>query len=307
MGGFDFNPDKDISSLEGKVILITGGSDGLGKATALALSKHNPSQVWIAARNAQKAGTAIAEIKRQTQEVSVNFLELDLGSFDSIKNAARTFLASVTRLDLLFFNAGIMATAAGLTKDGYEVQFGTNHVGHALLMKFLTPLLINTATSLSSLSNVRLIVLSSSAHKFSVSGGINYGTLKNKAEKVSTFNRYGQSKLANAAYAHEISKRCPQFTTVSVHPGAVKTELNKPNRESLFLRVSQALVLPFIGLTPQNGAKSQLWAATSTKVVSGEYYEPVGVLGKGSSLIKNVDFGARLWEWTAKELEGQEM
>ncbi|KAL6404528.1 hypothetical protein AUP68_13921 [Ilyonectria robusta] len=300
----DFNPDRDIPSLDGKTILITGGNIGLGRESALALSKHKPSQLWIAARNAQKADATIADIKKQAPGVSVHFLELDLGSFDSIKTAARTFLASVPRLDLLLLNAGVMAVPPGLTKEGYEIQFGTNHVGHALFLKFLTPLLIDTATNHSSAPEVRVVFLSSLAHKFTVSSGINFDTVKTKAEGISTTHRYGQSKLANAAYARELARRYPQFTTVSVHPGSVKTDLNQSNGGSIVLRLFQAFVVPIIGVTPQEGARNQLWAASAKEVVSGEYYVPVGVAGKGSAFSKSEEFGKRLWEWTEKELQG---
>ncbi|KAH7151926.1 hypothetical protein B0J13DRAFT_251682 [Dactylonectria estremocensis] len=117
-----------------------------------------------------------------------------------------------------FLNAGIMAAPAGVTKDGYEVQFGTNHVGHALLLKFLTPLLVDTTIKCSSASAVRLAVLSSSAHKYSLPGGIDLSTLKRSAEDISAVYRYGQSKLANGVYARELSERYPQFAKVSVSP-----------------------------------------------------------------------------------------
>lgn len=99
--GSSFDPDRDIPSLEGKVILITGGNVGLGKQSALDLSKHLPSELWIAARSAKKAEAVIAEIKQTSPGVYVRFLELDLASFASIKTAAETFLSSVSRLDIL--------------------------------------------------------------------------------------------------------------------------------------------------------------------------------------------------------------
>ncbi|KAH6985268.1 hypothetical protein EDB80DRAFT_823137 [Ilyonectria destructans] len=307
----DFDPDRDIPSLEGKVILITGGSIGLGRESALALSKHKPSQLWIATHDTQKGDVTIADIQKQAPDVSVYFLEFDLSSFDSIKKAARTFLASshdrsltVSRLDLLLLNAGIMAVPPGLTKEGYEIQFGTNHVGHALFLKFLTPLLIDTATNHSSAPEVRVVFLSSLAHKFTVSSGIDFNTVKTKAEGISTIRRYGQSKLANAVYARELARRYPQFTTVAVHPGAVKTDLNQSNGGSIVLRLFQAFVVPIMGVTPQEGARNQLWAASAKEVVSGVYYVPVGVAGKGSAFLKSEEFGKRLWEWTEKELQG---
>lgn len=126
--GVPFNPAKDIPSLAGKVILITGGNLGLGKQTALDLAKHNPSELWLAARSAESGNATVAEIKKASPGVQVHFLPLDLSSFKSVKEAARTFLGSVSRLDIFYMNAGIMGGPHVTTDDGYERQFGTNHV-----------------------------------------------------------------------------------------------------------------------------------------------------------------------------------
>src|SRR6195952_3199478 len=132
--GVSFNPDADIPPLDRKVILITGGNIGLGKQSAKYLAKHNPAEIWIAARSAETGNAAVEEIKVVSPNVSVRFLPMDLGSFESIKMAAKTFVDSVSRLDILMLNAGIMGTPAGVTKNGYESRFGINHVGHALLL-----------------------------------------------------------------------------------------------------------------------------------------------------------------------------
>ncbi|KAH7133102.1 hypothetical protein B0J13DRAFT_597707 [Dactylonectria estremocensis] len=299
-----FDPDRDVPSLAGKVILITGGNIGLGRESALALSKHNPSELWIAARDSQKADATIANIQEETPNVSVHFLELDLSSFDSIKKAAGTFLARASRLDILILNAGIMAVPYGLTNEGYEMHFGVNHVGHALFLKHLTPLLIDTSTHQSSASEVRVVILSSIAHRYTVSSGIDFDLVKTQGEGMYTTTLYGQSKLANAVYARELARRFPQFTTVSVHPGVVKTDLHSSMGKTVLLRLFQAFIVPFIGLTPREGAKTQLWAASAKMVLSGEYYEPVGVTGKGSDFSKSEELGKKLWEWTEKELHG---
>ncbi|KAM0325785.1 hypothetical protein ACHAQA_007087 [Verticillium albo-atrum] len=295
-----FNPARDIPRLDGKVILITGGNIGLGKESALELSKHNPAEIWIAARNSHKADAVLNAIGHQSPGVSVRFLQLDLASFDSIKQAARTFTSSAARLDILLLNAGVMGLPHGVTKEGYEMQFGINHMGHALLLKLLTPILLKTATAQPG-SDVRVVSLSSVAHKFSLTGGINFDNLKTNAEKQSTNSLYGQSKLANLIYAGEFAKRHPDITSVSVHPGTVKTDLQQSGG-NLLIRGFQKFVVPLIGVDVHEGAKCQLWASTAVGVESGQYYEPVGVSGRGNALSKEKMLGKKLWDWTENEL-----
>ncbi|KLO97329.1 alcohol dehydrogenase Bli-4 [Fusarium fujikuroi] len=300
--GSSFDPDRDIPSLEGKVILITGGNVGLGKQSALDLSKHQPSELWIAARSAKKADAVITEIKQTSPGVQARFLELDLASFASIKTAAKTFLSSASRLDILMLNAGIMACPPGQTTEGYEVQFGTNHMGHALLTKMLLPLLTRTASS-SPRSDVRVVSVSSVAHKFGPSGGIQFDTLKSNASGISTNDRYGQSKLANILFIRELAAHHPEITSASIHPGTVKTDLQKSNDGTWMINMFQKVVVPLIGVSVEEGAKCQLWAATAKGVQSGECYVPVGVSGGGSQLSKDKALAKKLWDWTEKELE----
>ncbi|KAH6984286.1 hypothetical protein BKA56DRAFT_614035 [Ilyonectria sp. MPI-CAGE-AT-0026] len=145
-----FNPDKDIPNLSGKVILVTGGNNGLGKETVLQLSKHEPAHIFLAARSEAKALPAIEEMCKAVPDAApITFIPLDLASFDSIKQAAASFKAQSSQLHVLINNAGIMGTPAGTTKEGYEVQFGTNYVGHALLTKLLLPMLDKNAIVLS--------------------------------------------------------------------------------------------------------------------------------------------------------------
>ncbi|KAL8870601.1 MAG: hypothetical protein Q9174_003395, partial [Haloplaca sp. 1 TL-2023] len=140
-----FDPDQDIPDLSGKVILVTGGNAGLGKEAVLQLAKHKSSRIFLAARTASKGESAIEEIKQVVPSANITLLKLDLCSFKSISAAAEEFKSQSKRLDVLMNNAGIMATPLAETEEGYESQFGTNHMGHALLTKLLLPTLLSTA------------------------------------------------------------------------------------------------------------------------------------------------------------------
>lgn len=297
-----FDLQKDIPPLDGKVILVTGGNSGLGKQSVLELSRHKPAQIWLTARNLEKARAAEEEIRLKVPEAPIKLLELDLASFDSIKKAAKIFLAETDRLDILMLNAGIMATPPGLTKDGYELQFGTNHMGHALLTELLLPLLLKTSES-SPDHDVRVVSLSSTGHAMLAKGAFNFDTLKTKAEAIGGLNRYFQSKLANVLFAKQLAKLYPQLTVAAVHPGVVNTNLAEgatsiPKIVEWLVKLGKCLLT-----SVDQGVKNQLWACVSKDVKSGEYYQPVGVSGKVSDDGKDAELAERLWEWTQAELK----
>ncbi|KAL4929008.1 short-chain dehydrogenase/reductase [Aspergillus undulatus] len=298
-----FNPEQDIPSLTGKTILITGGNIGLGKQCVLEYAKHNPALIWLAARSIPKAEVAIEEIQTQlSKKVNIKVLELDLASLDSVKKAAATVLSESERLDILMLNAGIMATPPGLTKDGYELQFGTNYLGHIHLVNFLLPLLEKT-TALPN-ADVRLILLSSQGHAYFFNPeGIKYDTLRTDADALGPYGRYGQSKLAMILWGREAAKRYPGITVASIHPGAVRTNLmNSATGSPCWVRVL-GKVAKWVVTPVDKGARNQLWASVSRDVVSGEYYGPVGVGGMGSDLARNEELARGLFEWTEGELK----
>jgi retinol dehydrogenase-12 len=127
-------------------------------------------------------------------------------------------------------NAGIMMTPPGTTKDGFEVQFGTNHMGHALLTKLLLPKLLSTAKQPG--ADVRIITLSSVGHEWAPKGGLQLDTVHSEQRNLSSRQRYGQSKLANILYSNELARRYPAIRCVSVHPGSVNTGLSRGLKES---------------------------------------------------------------------------
>ncbi|KAK2071266.1 hypothetical protein P8C59_005703 [Phyllachora maydis] len=217
--GVAFRPDKDIPPLIDKVILVTGGNIGLGKAAIDVLAQHEPATIWLAARSPEKAEAAIADVLAQARAAgiarppAVRFLELDLTSFASIRRAARTFRDAADRLDVLMLNAGVMATPPGLTSEGYELQFGTNHVGHALLTKLLLPTLLSTAARPA--ADVRVVVLSSAAHMMAPRGGVKLDAVTSPdCHGMYTWRRYGQSKLANILFARQLALEYPQLKVV---------------------------------------------------------------------------------------------
>ena len=225
--------------------------------------------------------------------------------------AAREYTSKEDRLDTLILNAGIMATPPGLTTEGYEIQFGTNHVGHALLTKLLLPTLLKTAEQ--PVADVRVILLSSMGHLMAPGAGIVFKDLKTDMRSYLTLKRYAQSKLANILFAKELD-RCYNskgITAVAVHPGLVNTELYRTIFSGYFglgelLDKAKGLFYTSV----QDGVKNQLWAAVGRKgdnsgeVKGGEYYMPVGISGQGSNISGDSELAEKLWEWTEKELEG---
>lgn len=285
------------------------GNSGLGKESIRQLYQHNPAQIYLAARTSAKFDSALADIQSGLPDPkttpNITFLELDLSSLASVRAAAEKVLGEAQRLDTLMNNAGVMGEPS-LTTEGYELQFGTNHIGHMLLTLLLLPLLLKTSSE--GENDVRIVNLSSGAHKFPPSEGI---LLANDGEKLKTdmrsyslFTRYGQSKLANILFAAQFAKRYPHLISVSIHPGAVSTNLGGTMTKSMWiLNLIRMAVEPLLKTT-KDGVKNQLWAATAKKEVleNGRYYEPIGNKNRAGALVGNEKLEEGLWEWTEKEL-----
>ncbi|EWG55481.1 hypothetical protein FVEG_13474 [Fusarium verticillioides 7600] len=297
-----FSPDTDIPSQKGKVILITGGNSGLGLETARVLLKHEPSRIFLACRSKEKFEQAVNELKQSGSNTeAVSFLALDLASLSSIKSAAAEFQASSSRLDILINNAGIMMTPEGLTKEGYEIQFGTNHMGHAFFTHLLLPTLEETAKTN---PDVRIVFVSSAGETMASKNPYQSDQLKTTMPSISTITRYGISKLANVHYAAALAERYPKIKVISIHPGVVHTNLTGPVREnSLIMGTLTRVINSFIAVDATKGALNQLWAATDPKAESGVFYHPVGVKGKGSKLSQDKEAREKLWEWTQQEIK----
>ena len=299
-----FDPDKDIPSLADQTILITGANAGLGRASLLTLAAHNPSTIYLCSRSLSNGSSTASEILKSVPGANIKVLGLDLSSFESIKKVAAKVTEEAARLDILMLNAGIMGVPANVTEQGYEVQFGTNYMGHALLTKLLLPLLEKTAGEAK--SDVRIVASTSHTHHYAPSGGIVFESLKSTAEKMPGFARYGQSKLANVLWVREMAKRYPHFVVAAVHPGVVSTGL-LARATDLGLPAGMSGAVNRSSVSVEEGVKNQLWAATAKGVVSGEYYEPVGVAGNASEYGKDDELAKKLWEWTESELSAGDL
>lgn len=188
--GVDFDPARDIPSLTGKVLLITGGAGDLGKQVAIEFARHQPARIFIADLPREDGGRGVVDSIREGAslvgkegESMVRYLPMDLSSFKSIKSAVAEFRkAAGGRLDLAVLNAGIMRVKPGVTNEGYEITFGVNYLGHALLTKLLMPTLLRTAELPG--ADVRVVAVSSEGHAMAPREGILFEKVKGVCEDV---------------------------------------------------------------------------------------------------------------------------
>ncbi|WZH42087.1 uncharacterized protein QYS62_003055 [Fusarium acuminatum] len=300
-----YSPDTDIPDLAGKVIIVTGGSSGLGKESALQLAKHNPAAIYLTARTEGRANAAIQEINQAVpaSKGKIKFLELDLGSFKSVKKAADAFSTLSDRLDILINNAGLMASPAGVTVEGYEVQFGSNYMGPALFTKLLLPVLLHTVEAHQ--ADVRVVNLSSELFKQAPSDGVQLSRCKTPMNEISSLARYGQSKLADYYHTRTLAQLYPTVKFVAIHPGVVNTGLFDDlakRRPWLggFIKTLGSIFLTDV----QQGAHAQLWASTAdSKVVrSGGFYNHKFKEYK-DRVLEDEKAAQELWDWTEEEFK----
>jgi len=256
---------NNISEQSGKTIIITGANSGIGYEAARALAIKSAT-VIMACRNLDKGEKAAAQIQRENPKGKVILEQLDLADLNSIKKFTHRFLVDYDRLDVLINNAGVMAIPYRQTADGFEMQIGTNHLGHFAL----TGLLID---KLEKTPNSRIVTVSSYAH---IIGRINFDDL-NSEKHYQKWLAYGQSKLANLLFAYELQRRSTANSgnpiSIAVHPGYAATNLQ--NSSSFF-----SLTNRFMAQSQEMGALPTLYAATSSEIQGGEYIGPDGFLAQ---------------------------
>ena len=288
---------EQIPSQTGRTALVTGANSGIGYQSALELARSG-AHVLLGCRNAAKGRAALDRLLRGAAGARAEVVELDMASLASVRAFAMTFAARGIVLDLLINNAGVMALPTReLTQDGFERQFGTNHLGHFALTGLLMPQLLASPAP-------RVVTVASLAHR---NGKIEFDNLQSE-RKYKPWDAYGASKLANILFAKELDRRAraahSTLVSVAVHPGVSTTNIieNGPGSNGLKAMVLK-IVAPVIMQPDAAGALPTLYAATSPNARGGEYVGPDGWMEMKGSPVEvqpranglDTAVGARLW------------
>jgi NAD(P)-dependent dehydrogenase (short-subunit alcohol dehydrogenase family) len=296
--------EADVPNQSGRVAIVTGANTGIGYHTAAILA-HGGAHVVLAVRNLQKGNEALSRIIAANPDADVTLQALDLSSLDSVRAAAAALRAAYPRIDLLINNAGVMWTPKQVTADGFEMQFGTNHLGHFALTGLLLDHLLPVRDS-------RVVTVSSLGHR--MRAAIHFDDLQweRSYERVGA---YGQSKLANLLFTYELQRRLAaqaddrHTIAVAAHPGGSNTELARylPG----VLKPVQAVLGPVLFQSAAMGALPTLRAATDPFVQGGQYYGPGGFLEQRGNPVRvrssaqshDEELQQRLWK-VSEQLTG---
>jgi retinol dehydrogenase 12 len=278
----------DSRELAGRTFLVTGANTGIGLATARSLAARG-ARVHVASRSPEKGQAAVAAIIADTGNNDITFLQLDLADLASVRASAQAFLATGEPLHVLINNAGI-GGQRGLTKDGFELIFGVNHLGHFAF----TIALIECLTA----SKARIVNVASDAHY--QAKGIEFGLLRRRTRAITGMPEYAVSKLCNVLFSQELGRRLAGtgVTAYALHPGVVASDIWRrvpwPVRPLLTRRM----------LTIDQGAQTSLYCATSPKVAadSGLYYDNCQV--REPSTVATPELGERLWAQSESWISG---
>ena len=278
----------DAGPAKGRTFLVTGANTGIGRATAAALARQG-GRVYVASRSREKGEEAVAGIKASTGNEAVWYLPLDLADLDSVRACASAFLARGEPLHVLVNNAGV-AGRRGLTRQGFELMFGVNHLGHFVLTNALLGCLTAGAPA-------RVVTVASDAHYSA--RGIDFEALRRPARGLTGLHEYAVSKLCNVLFSQELARRTADtgVTTYALHPGVVASDIWRrvpwPVRPLMTRRM----------LTVDEGAATSLYCATSPDVAqdSGKFYDTC--VERAPSRVATPELAAELWkrseEWTA--------
>ncbi len=299
----DWNPEN-VPDMSGKVVVVIGGNSGIGFECVRFFASKN-ARVVMASRSMERMEEATKKIKAENPNADVEPMQLDLASLKSVRRFSEEFKDRYDSLDILLNNAGIMMVPYGKTEDGFELQFGINHLGHFALTGLLIDLILSTHQS-------RVVTVSSLGHR---RGKIDFDNLMYERGGYGSFRAYARSKLANLLFAYELQRRFERIgadsKSLAAHPGGSRTNLDRYLRGRLWYK----LVRPFARFvfiqSPEMGALPLIRAATDPNVKGGEYFGPGGFMEQrgwpvrvdSSRLSKDEKLAKRLWE-VSEELTG---
>jgi NAD(P)-dependent dehydrogenase (short-subunit alcohol dehydrogenase family) len=291
----------DMSDQSGRTVVVTGANSGLGLAVARGFTKRGAT-VAMACRSLDRGEDAADGIRAAVPDADLDVLELDLASLSSVESFAERFRERHDELHVLCNNAGVMAIPYGETAEGFETQFGVNHLGHFALTGQLLPALVDTA------GETRVVTQSSGLHE---RGRIDFDDLHGRRE-YDEWDAYAQSKLANVLFAYELDRRLDDAGVDSVeslacHPGYAATNLQYRGPEQSGSRIRLAMMKvanAVVAQSAERGALPMLYAATSADVGGGEYVGPGGFRGmrgapevqRSSERSYDVATAERLWD-----------
>jgi NAD(P)-dependent dehydrogenase (short-subunit alcohol dehydrogenase family) len=288
---------SDIADQKGRVAIVTGSSSGIGFETARVLAEKNAT-VIVAVRNLKKGNAAAEKILGQHPNAQLKVMELDLANLESVRSFANEFKSTFNRLDLLINNAGVMMPPYSKTSDGFELQFGTNHLGHFALTAHLLDRIKAT-------TNSRIVNVSSTAHAY---GDLDLDDLNWEKRPYKKMKSYADSKIANLYFTYELQRKLEnsgaKTLVTAAHPGWTATELQRHAGLISFLN-------HFFAQGIEMGALPTLYAAIALDVKNGDYYGPSGwreMRGypkkvKSIPLSYDPEIAQKLWE-ISEELTG---
>jgi NAD(P)-dependent dehydrogenase (short-subunit alcohol dehydrogenase family) len=284
--------------LAGKVAVITGGNSGIGKQTAVELAAMG-AQVVIAARNPQKANAAVKEVQERTRAGDrVTTMPINLASFASVRDFAKSYADSHDRLDILVNNAGLVLRKRVVTEDGHETQFQVNHLGHFLLTNLLREQLVAAAPA-------RVVNVASGAHNMA-RRGLDFDDLDWARRRYRGFAVYCATKLANILFTRELAKRWNDsaVTANAVHPGFVASNFAKEGDAGRLGNIVMPLSRPF-SISVEQGARTSVYVASSPDVdgITGQYFIKGRVNAPSKSALDDAA-AARLWEISEQMVSG---
>ncbi|HLL20704.1 MAG TPA: SDR family oxidoreductase, partial [Kofleriaceae bacterium] len=273
-------------SLEQKTFVVTGANTGIGKITARELAKHG-AHVILACRSKEKTDAVLEEIRAAVPGANIEFVPLDLADLASVRACATALLERDIPIHGLINNAGLAGTR-GQTKDGFEIQFGTNHLGHYLLTRLLLDKIIASGPA-------RIVNVSSASHY--QAKGIDWTVLQQPTKTITALNEYSVSKLANVLFTKELARKLAgtQVTAYAVHPGVVATDVWRKVPGPVRWLMKKFMI------TPEKGAQATLRCATAPELAAetGKYYDVGGKEKRPSRVADDTALAETLWTKSA--------